>query len=126
MLFQHLLNKKKVKPLTKTKPKTKTQAEVTTLKPNKQEIEEILDRYSKLIQDKDSMQKMHKNSITQMLDVLDEKAIGEKFQSYYDPDYGIDIQKIKKRYVLRNHAGDVLLSTERRKDVEEFLLNIRI
>lgn len=66
-----------------------------------------------------------KEYIIQILNNLDEKAAGQRNpEFYYEQNSGITIQKARKRYILRNDSGDVLLSTEDRKRVEEMIYYI--
>ena len=103
LLFQHLLEKNKVK---KIKPSVK--------KPKPSE----------------KKQQNHnpvKQYIIQLLNNLDERAAGKRYPEYIDErNSGVTIQKSKTRYIIRNtyDFGDVLLSTIDRNQVEDFLYHI--
>ena len=63
-----------------------------------------------------------KKYINQILDKLDAKAVGVRHpELIYEQQSGVTIQKGKSRYIIRNDSGDVLLSTEDRKQVEDMI-----
>ena len=115
-LFRHLLNKKKAKPLTKTKAKTKT------LKTNTQELNNKIDLYAELIKPSTPKASKPNSRITKLLDKVDKKALRKRIHEYSEPiDLGMIISKKSKRYTIRDEKGDPLLSTESRKEVEKYL-----
>ena len=102
--FQHLLKKAKVK---KAKP---------TYQPNKQQLSTL----KKKLNDVNNNKEM-RGIISKTLDELDERAKGRKSEFGHIGRSNFVIQKAGKRYILRHDSGDVLLSTENRKEVEDFL-----
>ena len=63
---------------------------------------------------------------TNLLNQLDEKAVGKRAPTFIsDKHTNVIIQKSKTRYVVRNgDDGSVLLSTLNRKEVEDFLYKL--
>ena len=109
--FLHLLKKNKVK---KAKPLTK----VKKAKPNKLQYDALIKR----LNDNDKINIRVKEYITQILDKLDEMAAGKRNpEFYYERNSGITIAKARTRHIIRNDSGDVLLSTEDRKQVEDMI-----
>jgi len=63
--------------------------------------------------------------ITNLLNKLDEKAVGSRIPQFISERYtDVIIQKGKSRYVVRYTDGSVLLSTVNRKEVEDFLYKL--
>ena len=120
--FLHLLKKnkvKKAKPLTKVK-KAKPMSKLENAKPNKSQYEALIKR----LNDNDKMNIKVKEYITQILNKLDEKAVGKRYESINERYSGDVIQKVKSRYIIRDgDMGNVLLSTIDRKQLEDFLNN---
>ena len=109
--FIHLLKKNKVK---KTNPSTKKTKSIKKNILNKQQLEMLLNN-----EINDAQVKTH---INQILDKLDAKAVDARHPEFiYERQSGVTIQKGKSRYIIRNDSGDVLLSTEDRKQVEDMI-----
>ena len=121
--FLHLLKKNKVnkaKPLTKVN-KSKPLTKVNMAKPNKQQFDALIKR----LNDNDKINIRVKEYITQILNTLDEKAVGKRYELINERYSGDVIQKVKSRYIIRDgdDMSNVLLSTIDRKQVEDFLHN---
>ena len=63
--------------------------------------------------------------ITNLLNKLDERAVGTQTPQFIDEKYtGVTIQKGKSRYIVRSKDWSVLLSTINRKQVQDFLYKL--
>ena len=63
--------------------------------------------------------------ITNILNKLDERAVGTQTPQFIDEKYtGVTIQKGKSRYIVRSKDWSVLLSTINRKQVQDFLYKL--
>ena len=124
--FLHLLKKNKVKKTKQTVKKSKPleKKPKPTAKDNntnKQQIDALIKR----LNDNDKINIRVKEYITQILNTLDEKAVGKRYELINERYSGDVIQKVKSRYIIRDgdDMSNVLLSTIDRKQVEDFLHN---
>ena len=63
--------------------------------------------------------------ITDLLNKLDERAVGKQTPEFIGEKYtGVTIQKGKSRYIVRSKDWSVLLSTINRKQVQDFLYKL--
>ena len=98
----------------KTNPFTKKTKSIKKNILNKQQLEILLNN-----EINDAQVKKY---INQILDKLDAKAVGARHpELIYERQSGVTIEKGKSRYIIRNDSGDVLLSTEDRKQVEDMI-----
>ena len=133
--FLHLLKKnkvKKAKPLIKVKKakpnKSQYEAVIKRLKvkkakPNKSQYEALIKR----LNDNDKNKIRVKDYITRILNTLDEKAAGKRFDFINERYSGVTIQKTKSQYVIRDtndFRNIILKATTDRKQVEDLLYHM--
>ena len=105
--FLHLLKKNKVK----------------KAKPNKSQYEALIKR----LNDNDKNNIRVKDYITRILNTLDEKAAGKRFDFINERYSGVTIQKTKSQYVIRDtndFRNIILKATTDRKQVEDLLYHM--